>query len=139
MKQLRRVLIVVLLGCACNKAAPELIMPPAGVTVWNVTYKPATVSTCTATTPDSGTASMTADPSGTPLTLTDLSGTLTQGGDPSIVFKRDGGGTYSWTDPTGRATISFKFKSQTNAEGESKRLGIPADPCSATWPFFLAR
>jgi hypothetical protein len=122
-----------------NPPAGGTLSPPPGATTWTVTYRPATVATCPATTPDSGTATMTADPSGTSLTLTDRGSSLSAGGPATIVFSRDGSGRYLWTDPTGFATISFRFVTSSHAEGEANRLPSPSLPCSATWPFLLDR
>jgi len=116
-----------------------VIGPPPGATTWTVTYRPATVATCPAQTPDSGSATMTADASGTSLSLTDRGTSLSAGGAATIVFNRDGSGRYLWTDPTGFATISFRFTTTSHAEGEAMRLPSPSLPCSATWPFLLDR
>jgi hypothetical protein len=115
------------------------VMPPAGTTTWAISYRAATASTCPAQTPDPGMATMTVDPSGTSLVLTDQGSSLSGGGPASIVFTRDGSGRYSWADPSGLATISFRFTTSSHAEGEANRLASPSSPCSATWPFLLDR
>lgn len=82
---------------------------------------------------------MTADASGNSLSLTDVGTSLSGGGAGTIVFNRDGTGRYVWADPTGLATISFRFVTSTHADGEASRLSSPSFPCSATWPFLLDR
>ena len=140
MRSLRLLLLVALPVAACsNPNEPSELGPPAGTTTWNVSYRTATVFTCPPITPDSGTATMTADPSGNVVTLVDQGTSLGGGVLATIIFTRDSTGLYSWTDPTGRATLTFKFVSATATEGEAKRLASPTDPCSATWPFLMAR
>lgn len=115
------------------------VTPPAGTTTWRVTYRQATAFTCPAATPDSGSATMLVDPSGNTLVLTDQGTSLGGGTTPTLVFSRDGSGKYVWTDPTGVASISFGFVSQTHAEGNASRIASSGNPCSATWPILLDR
>jgi hypothetical protein len=145
-------LVVVLAACGGGTSAPTGVSasgggggttggaaPPAGTTIWSLTYRPATVSTCPAQTPDSGTASMTVDPSGNSLSLTDLGTSLGGGTATTITFAKDATGSFVWVDPTGRATIAFRFATASRADGEARRLAVPSDPCSATWPLTLTR
>ena len=52
---------------------------------------------------------------------------------------KDATGSFVWVDPTGRATIAFRFATASRADGEARRLAVPSDPCSATWPLMLTR
>lgn len=82
---------------------------------------------------------MTADATGARVTLTDLGSSLHGGDDDTIVFTRDGSGTYVWVSPNGPASISFRFVSTRRAEGTAVTAPGGGSPCAATWPFGLDR
>lgn len=122
-----------------NAGSAGPLVPPAGTTTWQVTYRSATTFTCPAATPDSGTATITPDATGNTLVVTDQGTSLGGGVASTLIFSRDGSGKYVWVAPTGEARIAFGFVSQTRAEGEASRIATASSPCSATWPILFDR